>query len=161
MPPRQAAGGGGPPTEDDINQLLLQMAQSSQQLTAAVASLATSQAPFMRPAADADVNIGLSKSHSLLDVEQIAAQRIDNTVDDHNQSGLPTALRDTRPSAPADYISDPMTLTTTLPTFVMVLTMAPGTTTLRLSELMNSPHITETEVEKSGCSKNSCLQTAL
>ena len=61
----------------------------------------------MRSAADADVNIGLSKSHSLLDVEQVAAQRIDNTVDDYNRSGLPTALRDTRPSAPADYASDP------------------------------------------------------
>ena len=104
MPPRIAAGGGGPPTEDGINQLLFQMAQSSQQLTAAVASLATPQASFMRSAADADANIGLSKSHSLLGVEQIAAQRIDNTVDDHNRSGLPAALRDTRPSEPADYI---------------------------------------------------------
>ena len=80
MPPRQAAGGGGPPTEEQAAQLLLQMAQSSQQLTAAVASLATSQAPFMRSAVDADVNIGLSKSHSLLGVGQIAAQRIDSTV---------------------------------------------------------------------------------
>ena len=62
----------------------------------------------MRSAADADVNIGLSKYHSLLDVEQIAAQRIDNTVDDYNRSGLPTALRDTRPCAPADYVSDPL-----------------------------------------------------
>ena len=61
----------------------------------------------MRSAADADVNIGLSKSHSLLFVEQIAARKIDNTVDDDNRSGLPTALRDTRPSEPADYTSDP------------------------------------------------------
>ena len=99
MPPRQAAGGGGPPTEDDINQLLLQMVQSSQQRTAAVASLATSQAPFMRSAADADENIGLSKSHPYVDVEEIAAQRIDNTLDDDNRSGLPTALRDLRPNA--------------------------------------------------------------
>ena len=106
MPPRQAAGGGGPPDQDAINQMLLAMAQSSQQLTAAVASLVTSQASFMRSAADPDVNIGLSKAHSLLNVEQIAAQRIDNTVDDHNRSGLPAALRDTRPPEPADYISD-------------------------------------------------------
>ena len=105
MPPRPA-GGGGPPTQEDMNQLLLQMAQSSQQLSGAVTSLATSQAPFMRSAADADVNIGLSKSHPLLYVEEIAAREIDNTVDDKNRSGLSAALRDTRAAAPADYISD-------------------------------------------------------
>ena len=60
----------------------------------------------MRSAADADVNSGLSKAHSLLNVEQIAARRIDNKVDDLNRSGLPAASRDTRPSEPADYISD-------------------------------------------------------
>jgi hypothetical protein len=54
--------------------MLLAMANNSAQLTAAVASLATSQAPFMRSAADADAKIGLSKSHSLLLVEQIAAR---------------------------------------------------------------------------------------
>ena len=80
MPPRPVGGGGGPPTPEDINTLLLQMAQSSQQLTVAVAAIATSQASFMRSAADADANIGLSKSHSLLLVEQIAAREIDNTV---------------------------------------------------------------------------------
>ena len=106
MPPRPA-GGGGPPTPDDINQLLLQMAQSSQQLTGAVASLASSQASSMRSVADADVNIGLSKSHSLLFVEQQAVCEIDNTVDDDNRSGLPAASRDTRPSEPADYVSGP------------------------------------------------------
>ena len=45
----------------------------------------------MRSAADADANIGLSKAHSLLDVELTAAERIDNTVDDLNRSGLPAA----------------------------------------------------------------------
>ena len=92
MPPRPVGGGGGPSTPEDIKTLLLQMAQSSQQLTVAVAAIATSQAPFMRSAADADANIGLSKSHSLLLVEQIAAREIDNTVDDEHRSGLPTAF---------------------------------------------------------------------
>ena len=105
MPPR-LAGGGGPPKEEQTAQLLLQMAQSSQRLTDAGASLATSQAFFMRSAADADVNIGLSKSHPYVHVEKIAARRIDNTVDDNNRSGLPTALRDTRPRALVDYVSD-------------------------------------------------------
>jgi len=72
--------------------MLLAMAQSSAQLTAAVASLATSQASFMRSAADADANIGLSKAHSLLDVELTAAQLIDNTVDYLNRSGLRSSL---------------------------------------------------------------------
>ena len=105
MPPRPA-GGGGPPTQDDTNELLLQMAQSSQQLSVAVAAIATSQASFMRSAADVDANIGLSKSHSLLLVEQIAACEIDNTMDDYHRSGLPAALRDLRPSQPSDYVSD-------------------------------------------------------
>ena len=105
--PSRPAGGGGPPTPDDINQLLLQMAQSSQQLTGAVTSLASSQASFMRSAADADVNIGLSKFHPLLLCEQIDAREIDSTVDDDNRSGLPAAARDTRPNEPFDYVSDP------------------------------------------------------
>ena len=54
-----------------------------------------------------------------------------------------------------------VTLSTTLPTLVMLTTMAPDTTTLRLSELMHSPHFTETEDEISRCSKNSYLQTAI
>ena len=82
MPPRPA--GGAPMSQDDINQLILQMAQSSQQLTAAVASLTSSQSSFLRSAADVDVNIGLSKSHSLLPVEIVDACKIDSTVnDDH------------------------------------------------------------------------------
>ena len=106
MPPRPV-GGGGPPTQEGMDQLLLQMARSSQQLTDAVTSLTTSQASFMRSAADADVNIGLPKSHPLLHAEVLSAKEVDNTVDDDNRSGLPTALRDTRPSEPADYTSDP------------------------------------------------------
>ena len=86
MPPRPA--GGAPMSQDDINQLMLQMAQSSQQLTAAVASLTSSQSSFMRSAADADANIGLSKAHSLLNVELIAAQQIDNTVSNLNRLEL-------------------------------------------------------------------------
>ena len=82
------------------------MAQSSQQLTDAVTSLTSSQASFLRSAADADVNIGLSKSHSLLLVEQVDACKIDNTVDGDHRSGLPTALRDLRPSKPPDLVSD-------------------------------------------------------
>ena len=101
MPPRPA--GGAPMSQDDINQLILQMAQSSQQLTAAVASLTSSQSSFMRSAADADANIGLSKAHSLLNVELIAAQQIDNTVSNLNRSGLPAALRDTNPKPPDGY----------------------------------------------------------
>jgi len=79
MPPRPV-GAPPPMTEEQTAQLLLQMAQSSQRLTGAVATLATSQAPFMRSAADADANIGLSKSQAFVHHEVFAAQRIDNTV---------------------------------------------------------------------------------
>ena len=64
MPPR-AAGGTPLPQEDTID-LIATEAQSSQQLNLAVSGLTSSQSSFMRSAADADVNIGLSKSHSLL-----------------------------------------------------------------------------------------------
>jgi hypothetical protein len=60
----------------------------------------------MRSAADADVNIGLSKSHPYVHVELLAAREIDNTVDDNNRSGLPAALRDLTPSELVDYVSD-------------------------------------------------------
>ena len=89
-------------TQDDINDLIMQLAQSSQQLNVAVASLTSSQSSFMRSAADADANIGLSKAHSLLPVEIVDAHTIDNTVNDDHRSGLPAALRDLRPSQPAD-----------------------------------------------------------
>ena len=103
MPPRNAAGG-DPPL--DMEAVLLQMANNSAQLTAAVASLATLQASFMRSAADADANIGLSKSHSLLPVEVLSAKEVDSTVDDDNRSGLPAASRDLNPLPPDDYIGD-------------------------------------------------------
>ena len=103
MPPRHA--GGAPMPQDDINQLILQLAQSSQQLNVAVASLTPSQSSFMRSAADADVNIGLSKAHSLLPVEIVDAHTIDNTVNNDHRSGLPAALRDTTIKAPEDYSS--------------------------------------------------------
>ena len=93
-------------SQDDINALILQMAQSSQQLTDAVSGLTTSQASFLRSAADTDVNIGLSKSHSLLLVEKVDARKIDNSVDDDNRSGLPAASRDHRPIQPADLVTD-------------------------------------------------------
>ena len=87
-------------TEEQVNALILQMAQSSQHLTGAVATLATSQAPFMRSASDADTNIGLSKSQPFIDTELYAARQIDSTVSDIHRSGLPAAMRDTRPIAP-------------------------------------------------------------
>ena len=101
MPPRPA--GGAPMSQDGINQLILQLAQSSQQLNVAVASLTSSQSSFMRSATDADANIGLFKSHSLLPVEIVDAHTIDNTVNDDHRSGLPAALRDLRTKAPDDY----------------------------------------------------------
>ena len=93
-------------TEDQMAELLQQMAKYSAQLTIAVASLADSQTSFMRSAADADVNIGLSKSHPYVPTELSAVQKIDNSVDNDNRSGLPQAARDTRPLEPEDYFSD-------------------------------------------------------
>ena len=72
----------GTSTGDPTAQLLIKMAESSQLLTEAVASLATSQASFMRSAADADANIGISKSHPFLPSELFDIRLIDNTVDD-------------------------------------------------------------------------------
>ena len=85
---------GTPLTQEDIADLIAQLAQSSQQLNVAVASLTSSQSSFMRSAADADANIGLSKAHSLLPVEIVDVHTIDNTVNDDHRSGLPAALRD-------------------------------------------------------------------
>ena len=102
MPPRNAED-----PAPDMEAVLALMANNSALLTAAVASLATSQASFMRSAANADANIVLSKSHSLLLVEELAAREIDNTVDDAHRSGLPAAFRDLRPSMPRDYVDDP------------------------------------------------------
>ena len=66
MPPRPVGGGGGSPTPEDTNALLLQLAQSSQQPTVAVAAITTSQASFMRSAADADANIHYFSLNKLL-----------------------------------------------------------------------------------------------
>ena len=119
MPPR--AAGGTPLTQEDIIELIAAIAQSSQQLNASMSGLTASQSSFMRSAADADANIGLSKSHSLLPVEIVDAHTVDNTVDDDHRSGLPAALRDLRIKAPDDYNSvvgsDP---DTTLPILVML-----------------------------------------
>ena len=94
-------------TGDPTAQLLVKMAESSQLLQEAVASLATSQASFMRSAADADANIGLSKSHPFLPSELFNIRLIDNTVDDDHRNGLPASARDTTPAPPPDYVSDP------------------------------------------------------
>ena len=72
MPPR--AAGGTPLTQEDIIELIATLAQSSQQLNNSMFDLQSSQAHFMRSAADADANIGLSKSHSLLPVEIVSVQ---------------------------------------------------------------------------------------
>ena len=107
MPPR--AGAAAPIIEEQTAQLLLQMAMSSQHLTDAVALLATSQAPCMRSAADADVNIGLSKSQPFVHHELFAAQRVGNTVTDQHRSGLSTTARDARPRPPDDCDPDDAT----------------------------------------------------
>ena len=91
----------------DLEEALALMASNNALLTAAVASLVTSQSSFMRSAADADANIGLSISQPLLLSEELAAREIDNTVDDAHRNGLPAADRDHRPSMPSDYVDDP------------------------------------------------------
>ena len=97
MPPQRSPGrgGGGAPTEEQTALLIQQMAESSQHLTNAVANLATSQASFMRSAADADANIGLSKAHPFIPSELAKARAIDNTVDNDYRNGLPKSARDT------------------------------------------------------------------
>ena len=107
MPPRPGGGPPAPLNEDPIAQLIVQMAQSSQQLTNAVAALSSSQASFMRSAADADVNICLSKSHPFIPSELMTARSIDNTVDDEHRSGMSSSERGTLPLPPTDYVSDP------------------------------------------------------
>ena len=97
---------GTPLTQEDIADLIAQLAQSSQQLNVAVSGLTSSQASFMRSAADADANIGLSKAHSLLPVEIVDVHTVDNTVNNDHRNGLPAALRDLRPIQPADLVTD-------------------------------------------------------
>ena len=60
----------------------------------------------MRSSADADTNIGLSKAHSLLPIEIVDVSTVDSTVNNDYRSGLPPALRDLRPSQPADLVTD-------------------------------------------------------
>ena len=107
--PLRAAGAPAPMTEEQTAQLFLQMAQSSQRLTDAVATLATSQASFMRSAPDADANIGLSKSQPFVHHEIFAAQRIGRTVTEQHRNGLLPAARDTLPIAPDAYDPDDIT----------------------------------------------------
>jgi hypothetical protein len=94
MPPRNAD-----PATPNLEDTLAQLA-------VAVLGLVGSQAQFMRSAADADLNIGLSISTPLLLSEELDAQEIDNTVDDSHRNGIPAASRDYRPSMPSDYVFD-------------------------------------------------------
>ena len=87
MPPR--AAGGTPLTQEDIIDLIASIAPSSQQLDNSMFNLQSPQAHFMRSAADADANIGLSKSHSLLLVEIVDIHTVDSTVDDDHRSEGP------------------------------------------------------------------------
>ena len=107
MPPRPGGNPSAPLSSEDVAQLIVQMAQSSQRLADAVAGLTGSQASFMRSAADADVNIGLSKSHPFIPSELLAAQAIDNTVDNDHRNDMLASERDTLPLPPDDYVSDP------------------------------------------------------
>ena len=82
---------GAPMTQDDFNRLTARLATSSAHLTTAMEGLVSSNASFMRSAADADANIGLSKAVPFLDLELRAAKLIDNTVDDAHRGGFPRA----------------------------------------------------------------------
>ena len=77
------------------------------QLTVAMQGMLGSQQQFMRAAAVADPNIGLSLATPLLPSEVLEAQQIDNTVDDKHRNGLPAAHRDLRPAMPHDYVFRP------------------------------------------------------
>ena len=151
MPPR--AAGGTPLTQEDIIDLIASVAQSSQQLNVAMFGLTSSQSSFMRSAADADANIGLSKAHSLLPVEIVDVRTVDNTVNNDHRNGLPAALRDLRPIQPADLVPDRIASISTLPTFVLLSPMAPGTTTSRMTVLIGSNHVTAIEGEESDSSE--------
>jgi hypothetical protein len=85
-------------TQDDFNRLTSQLAASNASLNTAMAGLISSNAQFTRSAADADSNIGLSKSQYFLPPELRAALAIDITVDQTHRSGLPAGQQDTRPS---------------------------------------------------------------
>ena len=87
-------------TQDDFNRLTSQLAASNASLNTAMAGLISSNAQFTRSAADADSNIGLSKSQYFLPSELTAARAIDSTVDQDHRSELPASLRDTNPLRP-------------------------------------------------------------
>ena len=91
-----AAAGATPPLDEALAQL-----------TVAMQGMLGSQQQFMRAAAVADPNIGLSLATPLLPSEVLEAQQIDNTVEDKHRNGLPAAHRDLRPAMPHDYVSDP------------------------------------------------------
>ena len=87
-------------TQDEFNRLTSQLASLSASLNTAMAGLVSSNAQVMRSAADADSNIGLSKSQYFLPSELLDAQAIDNTVDQGHRSRLPPRDRDTNPIRP-------------------------------------------------------------
>ena len=89
-----------PMTQAHFNRLTSQLAASSASLNTAMAGLVSSHAQFMRPAADADSNMGLSKSQSFLPPGLCAAKAIDNTVDQVHRNGLPPRERDINPVRP-------------------------------------------------------------
>ena len=84
-------------TQDDFNRLTSQLAALSVSRNIAMAGLISSNAQFMRSAANADSNIRLSKSQYFLPSELTATRAIDNTVDQNHRSGLPASQRDTNP----------------------------------------------------------------
>ena len=107
MPPRSPGrtGASGLTTEQ-LDQLITNLALSNERLNMATATLAESHSSFMRSAADADPNIGLSKSIPYTDSELSIVKKIDSTVDNDNRNGLAESARDTRPLLPDDYVSD-------------------------------------------------------
>ena len=93
-------------TQDDFNRLTSQLAASSVSRNIAMAGLISSNAQFMRSAANADSNIRLSKSQYFLPSELTATRAIDNTVDQNHRSGLPASQRDTNPLRSIDNTVD-------------------------------------------------------
>ena len=84
-------------TQDDFSRLTSQLATASATFQTAMTGLVGSNAQLMRSAADADSNIGLSKSQSFLPSELRDAKATDNTVDQDHRGGLPPRDRDINP----------------------------------------------------------------
>lgn len=112
----------------------------------------------MRSAADADSNIGLSKSQSFLPSELRDAKVIDNTVDQDHRGGLPPRDRDTNPLRPDARTLAAIAGNPTHPPHG-VTTFGLGTMNKRLSALMSSMPFTELEAARSELSRNNCLTT--